>query len=976
MRGFLRLLLTGHSLHLLDSFTPHPPRHIFTTRIPFEKEAASTEPNLRNADAMSTPAQAPAPTAARWSQRSTKGKRSELPSPAVGSPAAQAPKVTKKVNMRKSPVWDGSGAQITASTTSAVNELITSNQRAFAARFGGGSGSAPPSAATSTSSTSPSSSNSSTTGMLSDVQVAPGAQQMVQQVAAQQQQPVPQTTQSKSAVPQQQQQQQQTTKQATAPQQKQQQAQSATSSRPQQQQSPYLLSPQGAPKSGSAPAQRSSPPGTYQPRPGGVQINPISGQPMVRKVGPPVVENQIGMGGLQSPVQVGGAGFSSESSSKKSGSSRRRSSSKKNGSKGGGGRWTKEEDQKLRAAVAAVGPQNWKMIAQDFLGDQRSDVQCLHRWQKVLQPGLVKGPWTKEEDQIIIDCIDAGITKWSEIAERIPGRIGKQCRERWFNHLDPSLKKGGWTEEEDAILVEAQAKWGNCWTKIAKLLPGRSENAVKNRWNSATRRRAKINAGTEGIVETRYLENLSDPTTSMFPDGLDTTASAVLAAARAAAAKIIAEENGKIEPEDDDPDTIKLSQEAKIALLSKKRHHTLEDGTIIMGDSTDGLFLDEEGKPLIMGEDSLDSNGLPSKSKSRGGLHGIEEVDIATMDANEFFHIPENDKVVASSPSSKKKSGGGSKSKKKSGAGMGGGAVAGDEESDSPDADGPSNSFLFFEDQNLTEREKDLIHRAYLAGVASKGEGIDKQKASGGSTRKGSRRRTTKKGGGVAVQWDFGEGGGAGGSGRGGQAGFGMDYLNEHGVDVTKGASGVILDEDSALSSSLLNMSMDKDMIMEDMGLSLSDKSVLTRPLSHGAMQSLHTLTPVDKGNAATAKVGSGEKVKPAKAGGGAMKMSPTASALHQITADYREGLITEEEKEERKAAMLGAAKKSTEKGGKGVDPDLLDADQSVDLSADLAQFIGSPNLMWSLSHSGGSNGGESKLSPVPVGAVAPMNMK
>ena len=102
-------------------------------------------------------------------------------------------------------------------------------------------------------------------------------------------------------------------------------------------------------------------------------------------------------------------------------------------------------------------------------GDQRSDVQCLHRWQKVLQPGLVKGPWTKEEDQTIIDCIEAGITKWSEIAERIPGRIGKQCRERWFNHLDPSLKKGGWTEEEDAVLVEAQSKWGNSWTKIAKL---------------------------------------------------------------------------------------------------------------------------------------------------------------------------------------------------------------------------------------------------------------------------------------------------------------------------------------------------------------------------------------------------------------------------------------------------------------------------------------------------------------------------
>ena len=101
------------------------------------------------------------------------------------------------------------------------------------------------------------------------------------------------------------------------------------------------------------------------------------------------------------------------------GGSRRRSSSKKQQSKsGGGGRWTKEEDQKLRAAVAAVGPQNWKLIASDYLSDQRSDVQCLHRWQKVLQPGLVKGPWTKEEDSIIIDCIEAGITKWCELLPR------------------------------------------------------------------------------------------------------------------------------------------------------------------------------------------------------------------------------------------------------------------------------------------------------------------------------------------------------------------------------------------------------------------------------------------------------------------------------------------------------------------------------------------------------------------------------
>jgi len=199
-------------------------------------------------------------------------------------------------------------------------------------------------------------------------------------------------------------------------------------------------------------------------------------------------------------------------------------------------KWTKDEDKLLIELAKKYNSRSWKTIASNFL--DKSPLQCFSRYKRI-RPGIIKGSWTKEEDTQIIELVHKYGKSWSKISKILISRNGKQIRDRFINILDPSIKKGKFSLDEDLKLLTLYKKLGPRWATIAKYFENRTADMVKNRFHSSIKKNIKFledaeidfsysNMHMKYFPETEETKNETDESTNFLNFAQDNYESSIL----------------------------------------------------------------------------------------------------------------------------------------------------------------------------------------------------------------------------------------------------------------------------------------------------------------------------------------------------------------------------------------------------------------------------------------------------------------
>jgi len=175
--------------------------------------------------------------------------------------------------------------------------------------------------------------------------------------------------------------------------------------------------------------------------------------------------------------------------------------------------WTETDDLLLKEGVSTYG-QNWQAVA-NHCG--RSSNQCINRWSKTLRPDIKKGKWDPVEDEALKSAVAACGMVWKDVAPRVRGRTDAQCRERWCNILDPRIVVGNWTPEEDQKILRMRDVERRTWSEISKSFNGRRTD------NHCMRRHSELKRVKDPTTKKQHTQTRTNGGLSLMMSGSTTS---------------------------------------------------------------------------------------------------------------------------------------------------------------------------------------------------------------------------------------------------------------------------------------------------------------------------------------------------------------------------------------------------------------------------------------------------------------------